>query len=165
MPAKAQKGVRNVSTRGAQRYALASRFRAAGKMKGAATWRRREELALQARPELAPVESLCQPSAGVLWVSPEGRILDCDTRIGDMLGYQARELKGQQLAQMLPELAHASLMEAGAINSRLAFRCRCGVPFRAVARNGTTHPCCVHLNVVSTDVGCAIAVVLASAAL
>ncbi len=106
-----------------------------------------------------------RPRSGTLWIAQSGRILDCDRQIIEMLGYDGQEaLKGRHIARVLPDLARIRLFDGRGVNSRLAFRCRCAVPFRGITREGRERAFCVHLNPVSTAAGPGLAVILADVA-
>ena len=107
-----------------------------------------------------------RPRSGTLWITQDGRILDCDEQIIEMLGYDGQEaLKGRHIAWVLPDLARIRLFDGQGVNSRLAFRCRCAIPFRGLTREGRERAFCVHLNPVSTAAGPGLAVILTGVAL
>ena len=108
-----------------------------------------------------PVNDSCSALSATLWVGLHGQIQDCDETALEILGYTRAELKGRHLSLVLPELSCTELLDDECLNARLAFRCRCGIPFRALSQDGVDHLYCVHFNVVSTSAGAALSVILA----
>lgn len=95
-----------------------------------------------------------------LWVDDNGQILDCCEHAPAMFGYPREELPGRPVSRLLPDLAGTELLSADAVNPRLAFRCRCSIPFRAVARDGSESSCILFVYLVILPAGPAAAVIV-----
>lgn len=97
----------------------------------------------------------------LLWVDAEGRILDCCERAEEVFSYLRDELIGRPISQLVPCLEAGELLRGGAVNPTLAFKCRCGTPFRIVGRDGFESLCTLFVNLVMLPVaGCALAVIV-----
>jgi protein-histidine pros-kinase len=90
------------------------------------------------------------PEPAVIVMNTDGVIIQCDEEAERMFGYQPHELEGVPVGGLLPDLDGKRLVGQGSasIDSRLAYRCRCGGAFRAVRRDGSEFPTHLCLNVV-----------------
>ncbi len=95
-----------------------------------------------------------------LWVDEQGRIIECDEGARAALGYSPEELAGLPVARLFPALDEVRLLAGGAVNPRLAFRCRCG-PFRLIHRDGADVECQLFVNTVCLPDGPAAALIVA----
>jgi hypothetical protein len=95
-----------------------------------------------------------------LWVDDKGKILELCERIPAMFGFRRDELIGQHISLLLPDLADTELLCADAVNPRLAYRSRCCIPFRAIARNGRVSNYILFMRVVKFRVEHALAIIL-----
>lgn len=66
----------------------------------------------------------------------QGVIQDCSAAFEEMLGYSRAELVGRHVSLLLPKLEGAELLRQNQVNPRLAYLCRCAIPFRAKRRDG-----------------------------
>lgn len=65
-----------------------------------------------------------------------GVILACGGACEEMFGFRKDELVGRHVSILLPRLAGVELVQEGRSNSRVAFLCRCAIPFPARRRDG-----------------------------
>lgn len=65
-----------------------------------------------------------------------GVIIDCCREAESCFGFNRSELAGQHISCFIPELAGVQIFDQGRINWRLAKSSHCGVPFRALDREG-----------------------------
>lgn len=98
---------------------------------------------------------------GTLWLAHSGIILDCAGPIVERLGYDSAELAGRHVSLVLPDFLQTKLLDNYGVNSRLAFRCRCGVPFRGITKEGQERLLCVYVNLISAAGDSKIALILA----
>lgn len=84
------------------------------------------------------------------WTDARGVILDCCEHAAAAFGHGREDLLGMPVGALLPGLADVDLLHDGAaINSRLAFKCRCSL-FRAVLRDGMDVECTLSLTVLGS---------------
>jgi PAS domain S-box-containing protein len=69
-------------------------------------------------------------------LNDEGIILNCCSTCEQVFGYRQDELGGRHVSTLLPHLEDTELVLEDRINSRLAFLCRCAMPFQARRRDG-----------------------------
>jgi PAS domain S-box-containing protein len=65
-----------------------------------------------------------------------GVILNCCSTCEQVFGYRQDELGGRHVSTLLPHLEDTELVLEDRINARLAFLCRCAMPFQARRRDG-----------------------------
>lgn len=65
-----------------------------------------------------------------------GHIKDCSRGCEDIFGYRQHELSGRHVSTLLPQLADTELVQEDRVHPRLAFLCRCAMPFDARHRDG-----------------------------
>lgn len=95
-----------------------------------------------------------------LWADEQGRIIECDEDARAAFGYSPEELAGLPVSRLFPALDEVRLLADGAVNPRLAFRCRCG-PFRLIHRDGADVQCQLFVNTVCLPGGPAVALIVA----
>jgi len=113
-------------------------------------------LSTQKRQYFAPDEQR-QPCR--VWIDEQGHILDCCANTQIIFGYEREALKGRHIAVFIPSLGHTSLMDGGTVNPRLAYRCRCAVPFQVVDYDGRKSRCHLFMNRVTLPSGPALALI------
>ena len=83
-----------------------------------------------ARPAVDPIE------LAMLALDDRGVIMECGQACERVFGYGHDELAGRHVSTLLPQLQNTELVQEDRINSRLAFLCRCAMPFQARHRDG-----------------------------
>lgn len=66
----------------------------------------------------------------------KGIILGCGHTCETVFGYRQGELVGHHVSTLLPQLEGMDLVLEDRINSRIAFLCRCAIPFTVRHRDG-----------------------------
>lgn len=102
-----------------------------------------------------------QPSSGScrFWLDAYGCILDCCEHAPDAFGYTRRELLRLHVSSLLPALARVPLLQRGAVNPRLAFKCRCA-RFSAVRRDGSARDCILFVNALDSPQDAALTLIV-----
>lgn len=72
----------------------------------------------------------------MLTLDDAGMIRDAGEACEQVFGYQKAELAGRHVSTLLPQLGESELVTEDRVNPRLAFLCRCGMPFKARHRDG-----------------------------
>lgn len=72
----------------------------------------------------------------MLALDDHGKVLECNPTCEQRFGYRKDELTGRHISTLFPELGGMELVMEERINSRLAFLCHSGIPFRALHRDG-----------------------------
>ncbi len=73
----------------------------------------------------------------VIALNDTGEIRDCSRGCEEIFGYRPNELAGRHVSTLLPQLGGTELVLDDRVHPRLAFLCRCAMPFEARHRNGT----------------------------
>jgi PAS domain-containing protein len=80
-------------------------------------------------------------------VDGRGVIHDCNQSGEALFEYREKDLAGQHVSLLLPQLADLDLLPNGEINPQLRFLSRIGCPFRAVSQSGARFPTRIFLNI------------------
>lgn len=75
-----------------------------------------------------------------------GVIMECGKACEQVFGYGRDELAGRHVSTRLPQLQDTERVQEDRINSRLAFLCRCAMPFQARHRDGQCFPSALFIN-------------------
>lgn len=114
-----------------------------------------------ARPQTAYVTTAEDGGhPGLLWVDRHGHILEGCEHTEPLFGYRAEQLSGLPITALLPDLGNLELLKGGAINPDLAFRCRCGAPFRAAHLDGSERHCSLFISQVHLPEGHAVRLIV-----
>lgn len=73
----------------------------------------------------------------VIALNDMGEIRECSRACEEIFGYHPSELAGRHVSTLLPQLNDTELVLDDRVHPRLAFLCRCAMPFEARHRNGT----------------------------
>lgn len=87
------------------------------------------------RPEPKPVPPRPIDPA-MLALDDDGIIQGCSEACEQVFGYRQHELAGRHVSLLLPQLDDTELVQDDRINARLAYICRCAVPFLGRHRDG-----------------------------
>lgn len=82
----------------------------------------------------------------MLALDDRGVIMECGQACEQVFGYAQGELAGRHVSTLLPQLENTELIQEDRINSRLAFLCRCAMPFQARHRDGQCFPSELFIN-------------------
>ena len=92
---------------------------------------------LQGLTQSAPAHPAVDPiELAMLALDDRGVIMECGQACERVFGYGQDELAGRHVSTLLPQLQNTELVQEDRINSRLAFLCRCAMPFQARHRDG-----------------------------
>lgn len=94
-----------------------------------------------------------------VWVDEQGLILDCCANTQLIFGYGNDVLKERHIGVLIPSLGQVSLLDGGAVNPRLAYRCRCAVPFQVIDSEGRKSRCHLFMNRVTLSAEPALALI------
>lgn len=101
-------------------------------------------------PHSAPPSALLQQpdhdGLAVIEVKDTGEIRDCSGTCEALFGYCPKELTGQAVSILLPQLNGAELVLDDRVHPRLAFLSRCAMPFEARRRDGMRFECELFIN-------------------
>lgn len=79
-------------------------------------------------------------------VDDSGVILRCSEGCEAVFGYPQHELTGRHVSTLIPHLRKTELVLEDRVNSKLAFLCRCAMPFEAQHRDGKSFSCELFIN-------------------
>lgn len=72
----------------------------------------------------------------VIGLNDTGEIRECSRACEEIFGYRPNELAGRHVSALLPQLSDTELVLEDRVHPRLAFLCRCAMPFEARHRDG-----------------------------
>ena len=87
-----------------------------------------------------------QHNLAALMLNESGLVCAWDSACKMLFGHQESEIVSRHVSVLLPQLANVELLKGGEPNPELRYRCRIGVRFQALARNGEKFHCDLFLN-------------------
>lgn len=106
---------------------------------------------LQGKARSSDVPAVTSVDLAMLALNDQGVIQNCSQTCEQVFGYRQDELGGRHVSTLLPQLEDTELVQENRINSRLAFLCRCAIPFQARRRDGNSFTSELFINRLSSQ--------------